>query len=73
MIRLTQSLQEWLWRNHRDLIHLIMFGHTELFTPEMQKEYLAWCQTDDGKLEANVISVRDMRQGKDRSAATFHN
>lgn len=25
-----------------------MFGHTELFTPEMQKEYLAWCQTDDG-------------------------
>lgn len=49
MIRLTQSLQEWLWRNHRDLIYLIMFGHTELFTPEMQKEYLTWCQTDDGK------------------------
>lgn len=28
---------------------------------------------DIAGLEANVISVRDMRQGKDRSAATFHN
>lgn len=49
MVRLTQSLQEWLWRNHKDIIHLIMFGHIELVTPEMQQEYFAWCQTDDGK------------------------
>jgi hypothetical protein len=26
-----------------------MFGHTELFTAEMQKEYLEWCKTDDGR------------------------
>ena len=26
-----------------------MFGHTELFTEEMQKEYIAWCKTDEGK------------------------
>jgi hypothetical protein len=26
-----------------------MFGHVELFTEEMQKEYLSWCQTEDGK------------------------
>ena len=26
-----------------------MFGHVELFTEEMQKEYIAWCQTEEGK------------------------
>ena len=26
-----------------------MFGHLELFTEEMQKAYLEWCLTDDGK------------------------
>lgn len=49
MVKLTQSLQHWLWVNHRDKIGLILFGHVELFTPEMNKEYLAWCQTDEGK------------------------
>lgn len=49
MVKLTQSLQHWLWLNHKELIPLIMFGHTELFTEEMQKEYLEWCQTEEGK------------------------
>lgn len=49
MVKLTQSLQEWLWRNHKELIPLIIFGHVELFTDEMQKEYIAWCQTEDGQ------------------------
>ena len=49
MVRLTQSLFQWLWDNHKDIIHLIMFGHIELFTEEMQREYLAWCSTDEGK------------------------
>jgi hypothetical protein len=49
MVRLTQSLKHWLWENHPDIIGLIMFGHIELFTEEMQKEYLEWCKTDDGK------------------------
>ena len=49
MVKLTQSLERWLWQFHRDKIALIMLGHTELFTPEMQKEYLAWCQTDEGR------------------------
>jgi hypothetical protein len=48
MVKLTQSLQHWLWLNHKELIPLIMFGHTELFTEEMQKEYLEWCQTEEG-------------------------
>ena len=49
MVKLTQSLQQWLFRNHPELIALIMFGHVELFTPEMQQEYLAWCRTDEGR------------------------
>lgn len=49
MVKLTKSLRHWLFKNHADLIPLIMFGHVELFTEEMQKEYLAWCQTEDGK------------------------
>lgn len=28
---------------------LITFGHVELFTPEMQAEYIKWCQTEEGK------------------------
>ena len=49
MTKITQSLYEWLWRNHKELIVLLQFGHLELFTEEMQKEYLAWCQTEEGK------------------------
>lgn len=49
MVKLTQSLEHWLWENHKDKLPLILFGHVELFTEEMNKEYLAWCQTDEGK------------------------
>ena len=49
MVRLTQSLQEWLWRNHRKELPLIMFGHVELMTEEWWEEYLKWCQTEEGK------------------------
>ena len=49
MVKLTQSLSKWLWDNHRELIPLIMFGHIELFTTEMQRDYIAWCQTDEGR------------------------
>ena len=49
MVKLTQSLQHWLWENHRDKIGLILLGHTELFTAEMQQQYLEWCKTENGK------------------------
>lgn len=49
MVQLTQSLAQWLFQNHKDKIVLIMLGHTELFTEEMEQEYLAWCLTDEGK------------------------
>ena len=49
MVRLTQSLRHWLWKNHRDKLALITLGHLELFTKEMEREYLEWCKTDEGK------------------------
>ena len=49
MVLLTQSMYEWLWRYDKTLISLIMCGHVELFTEEMQQEYIAWCQTEEGK------------------------
>ena len=49
MVRLTCSMKHWLWENHRDIIGLIMFGHLELFTEDMKKEYLEWCATDEGR------------------------
>ena len=49
MVKLTQSLRHWLWENHRDKIGLIMLGHIELLTEEMEQQYLAWCKTEDGK------------------------
>ena len=49
MVKLTQSLQHWLWENHKDKLGLIMFGHTELITDEMWAEYIEWCKTEDGR------------------------
>ena len=49
MVKLTQSLEHWLFENHRQLLPLIMFGHVELITEEMWNAYVEWCKTDDGK------------------------
>ena len=49
MVTLTQSLRRWLEINHIELIPLIMFGHLELFTIEMQEKYIEWCETDEGR------------------------
>lgn len=50
MVKMTQSLVQWLWQNgHKEKIPLIGFGHTELLTQEMYDEYLKWVQTDEGK------------------------
>ncbi len=49
MVKLTQSLEHWLWENHKDIIGLILLGYFELFTDEMREEYLEWCKTEDGR------------------------
>ncbi len=49
MVRFTLSMKEWIIKYHPELIVPIMFGHIELFTDEMKKEYLEWCKSDEGK------------------------
>lgn len=49
MVKFTQSFSKWLWNNHKDIYGLVLLGHTELITEEMYSEYLAWCQTEEGK------------------------
>lgn len=49
MVELTQSLAQWLWDNHRDKLSPIMFGHIELLTDEMCREYIEWCKTEEGR------------------------
>ena len=49
MVKMTQSLSHWMWENHRDIYGLVLFGHIELFTVEMQQEYLEWCKTEEGR------------------------
>lgn len=49
MIKLTQSLKQFLFQNYHDILTPLMFGHMELLTPEIYDEYLKWCKTDEGK------------------------
>lgn len=49
MVEFTQSLERFLATHYPKEMVLIDFGHTELFTEQMKQEYLAWCQTDEGK------------------------
>lgn len=42
MIKLTQSLQQYLCVNHREIIVPLMFGHTEVLTQEIWDAYIEW-------------------------------
>jgi len=46
---MTQSMEVWLATYHRDLLVPLMFGHLELFTDELAREYADWCQTEEGR------------------------
>ena len=48
MVRLTQSLLQYLWDNHREIIVPLTFGHLELLTDEIWNAYIEWCKTDEG-------------------------
>lgn len=46
---MTQSMEIWLATYHRDKFVPIMFGHLEVFTEEMAREYAEWCLTEEGR------------------------
>lgn len=49
MPTMTQSMEVWLFKYHRDKMVPLMFGHLELFTEEMAKEYTEWCFSEEGR------------------------
>ncbi len=49
MVKMTQSLFQYLRDNHRELIPLISFGHIEVLTDEIWSAYIEWCKTDEGR------------------------
>ena len=49
MVKFTRSMREFLWRFYREKYALIAFGHLEEYTPEMEKEYMEWIQTEEGR------------------------
>ena len=49
MIKLTQSLEQFMWQYYREKLTLLTFGHTEELTPEIWNEYIEWCKTDEGE------------------------
>lgn len=49
MVKMTQSLFQYLWDNHRELISLVSFGHIEVLTDEIWSSYIEWCKTDEGR------------------------
>ena len=49
MVKLTDSLREFLWQSdHKEMIPLLVFGHVELFTEEIQQEYAEWLAKKQG-------------------------
>ena len=49
MNQMTQSFSAWCFKFHPEIYSLLRFGHAELFTKEMQQEYIDWVQTDEGR------------------------
>jgi hypothetical protein len=49
MVRLTESLIQWLWRYDKTLLAPIMLGRVELMTDEMWDQYIEWCKTEEGR------------------------
>lgn len=49
MATMTQSFEVWVFTYHKDLFVPLMFGHTEVLTEELSKEYIEWCKSDEGK------------------------
>lgn len=50
MVKLTNSLKKFLIESdHKEIIPLLMFGHVELFTEQIQKEYAEWLSKNQDK------------------------
>ena len=64
MVKMTQSMKMFLFKFHRDKFVQIGFGHLELFTDEMRKEYLNWLETDEG--ESYLKGGSNYKEGEEK-------
>ena len=48
-VKLTASLEHFLLVRYPKEFATISLGHIEDFTDEMQKDYIKWVQTDEGR------------------------
>lgn len=59
MVKLTDSLKEFLLQSkHGEIIPLLMFGHVELFTDEIKKEYAEWLSKKTGRSKRMNLEER---------------
>ena len=47
MIVFMKSFKTWLASIHPELVVPIMFGHVELMTDDLYREYRNWCKTEE--------------------------
>ena len=47
MIRMTESLKQFMWKFYREEFPLVLFGHQEIVW-EHWDEYIEWCKTPEG-------------------------
>lgn len=47
--KLTQLLTQYLLKNYKDKLPLIMFDNIGLFTDKMYDDYISLCKTEHGK------------------------
>ena len=73
MVTMTQSFEIWLITYHKDIFHLVAFGHMELITEEMAKEYFEWCKTDEGKQYLKGGSKYDENHEGNKESARVRN
>lgn len=69
---MTQSMEVWLFTYHKEKMALIMFGHLELFTDEMAKEYIEWCRTEEGRQYLEGGSKYDPNHKGNMASAQCH-
>ena len=49
MIKLTESLRQFLTKFYPQILPLIILGHVEMITEEIENEYIEWCKTEEGR------------------------
>lgn len=66
MISMTPSAKKFFFDKYPVEASLLMFGHTEVLTEEMVREYIEWCKTEEGRsyLKGGTLSILPLRRSR---------